>query len=192
VTHLLAIALGILLGYLAFGRGMALREIRPLNDHHEQAKAQGAKFDHERDEWRLVGDEASRAGDSLRAYRGKLRKTILAYPDSSAQGLGLHVTKRDSLRCLPLSEFADLVAAKVELEMADSAALRDSVALNACENAAAYSDSSAQVARDDAEVQNKGAQSLAKEIHTLRRTRWFYAAGGAAVALLVMIGANAL
>jgi hypothetical protein len=193
VSYLLAFLLGALCLYLTLPNGKVTEKAyQALKASHEKAVEDGLKYRHERDEWHEVYLSASSTADSLRGLRESMRRDILKAPDSTAKILGLHVTKRDSLRCLPLSEFADLVASKIELELADSAALRDSVALNGCENALSYADSAEAVARQDAQAQNKGAKAFAGEVQHLRHARWFYAAGGALVALLMVVGVNSL
>ncbi len=192
-THGLAALLGALLTYLIVTHGQTPEAgFKAAQASHTKAVALGQDYRNERDAWREIAIGAEATADSMRSLRVTTRRTVLESPDSAAKSLGLHATVKDSSRCLPLSEFADLVASKIELELADSAMLRDSVALNGCQSALAYADSAEVVARADAEAQYKAGKALSVEVHTLRRTRWMWAAGGAVGAVLLMLGASAL
>ena len=194
VTHLLCLLLGAVIAYFIFSPGkVSVKEFNALEANYTRSVAQGMGLRAERDEWKEKAEASGATADSFRSLRVTARKAALDAPDSAAKSLGLTVTKPESTtRCLPVGEFAELVAAKIELGLADSAALLDSVALNACGEALIYSDSAEVVARRSAEASFKAAKSLAAEVQVMRRTKWLYAVGGATVALLAAFGLSAL
>lgn len=170
-----------------------LAEFQAVQEAHVLSMARNMDYRAEAAAHRLAAVDASNSADSLRRLIPGIRHTVIANADSVAEASGIVATAPDSLtRCIPLEDLAGLLADRAELQMADSAARMESIAVSACLQALSYSDSAEAVAREDAARLHGAAAGLASEVQANRRTRWLWAAGGAAVATLAILAGGAL